>query len=261
MDVLVTKFSEMLVRLKNSYLELQKTQGALIQAEKLASLGTLSAGVAHEINNPISGIKNCANRIIKDPENVEQNVKYTELIKDAASKVETVVNQLLNFSRKQDIYMEPTNVNLAIESAIALTRHKLESNQIEVSPTFDKTCIVFGSANHLEQVFVNLLLNSLDAIQQRKEKEPQHIGKIEIEVSCNARQVNINFNDNGTGIPDAIRDKVFDPFFTSKEVGKGTGLGLSVSISLIKEHQGKLYFNSTEGSGTNFVIELPLHAK
>ena len=261
MDTLVTKFSEMLSRLKNSYLELNKTQRALVQTEKLASLGTLSAGVAHEINNPLSGIKNCANRIIKNPQNVEQTVKYVELINDATDKIETVVQQLLKFSRKQDIVLDKIDLNLAIKSAISLTSHKLKSNQIAINATCKEDCFVDGSQNHLEQVFVNLILNGLDAIQERKEIDQMHSGEIIIEVKCDLENLKIHFKDNGIGIPEEIQSKVFDPFFTSKKVGKGTGLGLSVSISLIKEHNGKIYFKSSEGLGTEFIIELPLHSK
>lgn len=130
LDVLTTKFSEMITRLKTSYIELKETQGALIQAEKLASLGTLSSGVAHEINNPISGIKNCVNRISKNPENIQQNTKYIILIKEAATKIENVVKHLLNFSRKQDILLEKTDLNSVIDNSIVLTSHKIQKNRV-----------------------------------------------------------------------------------------------------------------------------------
>lgn len=257
LDVLVTKFSEMLSRLKTSYNELTETQSALVQAERLASMGTLSAGVAHEINNPISGIKNCINRIIKDPENNKQNLKYIVLIKEATERIENVVQHLLKFSRKQDIVFEKVNLELIIENTLSLTSHKLQNNLINIKSDLNEKYFVNGSANHLEQVFVNLIINSLDAIVDRKETEPELIGEIEIELKRIADKVNIHFRDNGKGIPDEIQRKIFDPFFTSKEVGKGTGLGLSVSFFLIKKHKGKIMFNSSEGSGTEFIIELP----
>lgn len=258
LDVLMEKFSEMLSRLKNSYIELRETQGALTQTERLAALGTLSSGVAHEINNPISGIKNCLNRIIKNPENIEQNLKYINLIKEATERIENVVQHLLKFSRKQDILLEKTNLNLVIESAISLTGHKLSSSQVQVITDYNNTYFVNGSSNHLEQVFVNLLLNSLDAILEIKEKDPSHLGSIIISINQVSDKIYIHFKDNGTGIPDEIQNKIFDPFFTSKMVGKGTGLGLSVSFNLIKRHAGKINFTSSEGSGTEFVIELPV---
>ena len=261
LDVLVEKFNEMLNRLKNSYKELKETQGALVQAEKLASLGTLSAGVAHEINNPISGIKNCINRIIKNPENIEQNAKYIILIDEAIEKIEKVVRHLLSFSRKQDIFFEKVNIILVIEKAISLAKYKLQSSNIPIKFDFYETCFVDGSFNHLEQVFVNLIFNSLDAILARKEKEPDLPGKIEIEAKCVLNKFHIYIRDNGMGIPEEIRNKVFDPFFTSKNVGKGTGLGLSVSFNLIKEHGGDIRFISTVGSGTEFVIELKAYSK
>ena len=260
-DVLVTKFSEMLIRLKNSYIELKETQGALVQAEKLASLGTLSAGVAHEINNPISGIKICINRIIKNPKNIDQNAKYVILIKEATDKIENVVQHLLSFSRKQDILLKKVNLNLVIDSAILLTTFKVKSSKINVIADYKEKYFVKGSANHLEQIFVNLILNSLDAILERKEKEESLVGEIQIVIKRISEKVYIHFKDNGVGIPDTIRDKVFDPFFTSKKVGKGTGLGLSVSFNLIKEHGGKISFSSFASSGTEFVIELPCYQK
>ncbi len=258
LDVLTEKFSEMLSRLKNSYIELKETQRALTQTERLASLGTLSSGVAHEINNPISGIKNCLNRISKNPENIEQNIKYVSLIKEATDRIENVVQHLLKFSRKQELLLEKTNLNLVIKSAISLTDHKLQSSKIKIILDLNETVFVKGSPNHLEQVFVNLLLNGSDAILERKEIDHAHMGEILITINQVQDKIYIHFKDNGSGIPDEIKNKIFDPFFTSKKVGKGTGLGLSVSFNLIKRHDGKIDFNSSKLTGTEFVIELPV---
>ncbi|RLD65149.1 MAG: hypothetical protein DRI84_07395 [Bacteroidetes bacterium] len=259
MDVLISKFSEMITRLKASYTELKATQGALIQAEKLASLGTLAAGVAHEINNPISGIKNCTNRIIKNPENQQQNQIYMELIKEATDRIENVVQHLLKFSRKQEFVFEKVNLNLVIDNAILLTEYKLQRSNFNVKTSFDDVYFVSGSANHLEQVFVNLILNSLDAILERIEKDPEVKGEIEVGINQSEDRVFITFKDNGLGIPAEMQGKIYDPFFTSKEVGKGTGLGLSVSFNIINEHKGKISFNTVVGHGTEFIIELPYH--
>ena len=261
MDVLVTKFSEMINRLKISYTELKETQKALVQSEKLASLGTLSAGVAHEINNPVSGIKNCVNRIIKNPENTEQNQKYIELIKEATDRIENVVQLLLNYSRKQDFVFEKVDMNLVIDNAISLTEYKLQRYNLVVKTNYKDKFFVNGSANHLEQIIVNLILNSLDAILERKANEPDLIGSIEVDMNRKSGKVYIHLKDNGIGIPVEIQNKIYDPFFTSKEVGKGTGLGLSISFNLIKEHGGKIFFNTAEGLGTEFIMELPCHSK
>ncbi len=258
LDVLVEKFSEMLTRVNNSYVELKKTQGALAQTERLAALGTLSAGVAHEINNPISGIKNCLNRISKNPDNIEQNIKYVTLITEATERIENVVQHLLKFSRKQELRLEKTNLNYIIESAISLTDHKLQSSQVKIILDLKEPVLVKGSPNHLEQVFVNLLLNGLDAILEIKETNPSYMGEILIAINQISDKIYIHFKDNGSGIPDKIKSKIFDPFFTSKKVGKGTGLGLSVSFNLIERHNGKINFRSSKDMGTEFVIELPV---
>ena len=260
LDFLVSKFSEMILRLKKSYNELKETQRSLIQAEKLASLGTLSAGIAHEINNPLSGMQNCVNRIVKNPEKVEQNAKYAGLIKEALDRIESVVQRLLNFSRKQDLKFEDVNLIKALESSILLASLKLKNNNIAIIRDYmDGSFFIKGSNNHLEQVFLNLLLNSSDAIMGKMLESPDLQGEIIIKLNTSDNKVIIVVQDNGKGIPEHIRDHVFDPFFTSKEVGKGTGLGLSVSYNLIMEHHGNIYFRSDENKGTEFIIELPVN--
>lgn len=260
LDVLETKFSEMVNRLQNSFVELQNTQSALIQAEKLVSLGRLSAGVAHEINNPISGIKNCLNRIHKNPQNIEQNATYFELIKEATERIENVVKHLLNFSREQDVYFQEMALNESVENAVKQTRHKLEKDRIQIQQSINSNIRIKGSSLHLEQVLINLILNSLDAINERIEREPNHIGKLDIvlEESDSKLWALVRIKDNGMGIPNEIKDKIFDPFFTSKKIGEGTGLGLYLTFNLIIAHKGEINFVSQEGSGTEFIIKLPL---
>ena len=257
LDELVTKFSEMVKRLKTNYVDLKNSESALVQAERLASLGTLSAGVAHEINNPISGIQNCVNRILKNPENQEQNIKYIALIKEATDKIENVVQHLLKFSRKQKMTFTDTNLTTVIENAISLTSHEIKKNQIAVKFDTKKNWIVNGSSNHLEQVFVNLILNSIDAIEEKKLNTDPFKGEINISMKNGNEIIEIHFKDNGNGVPLDIQSKIFDPFFTSKEVGKGTGLGLSVSFDLIRKHNGHIFLVSNVLKGTEFIIELP----
>lgn len=258
LDILVTKFTEMIKRLNKNHIELKETQEALIQAEKLAAIGILSAGVAHEINNPISGIKNCINRINKAPDNIEQNIDYLIMIQQAVDKIELVVKQLLSFSRKQDFIFDKVDLRQIIEESIALSKHKLQSCQIQIKTHFPSPIIINGSANHLEQVFVNLILNSIDAISEKQGEDSQLNGLIEMFSKRASGRIHIHLKDNGLGIAESMKDKVFNPFFTSKEVGEGTGLGLSISFNLIKEHKGNISFMSEPGKGTEFVIDLPL---
>lgn len=258
LDLLVSKFNLMMIRLKDNVLEMKNRRDAFVQTEKLASIGTLTAGIGHEINNPLSGMQNCINRILKEPSNIKQNIKYLDLIKEATNKIETIIQQLLNFSRKQNVIFEKVNPVDILENSINLVLYKLEKNDIKVE--YNICCIQYinASINHLSQVFLNLLINSIDAINQRKKINPILQGEINISLECKNGKSIININDNGTGIKPENKNNIFDPFFTTKEVGKGTGLGLYVSYGIIKEHGGNMSFKSTFGKGTEFIIEFPL---
>lgn len=259
-DTLVTKFYEMIERLRKSRIEQKETQSALVQAEKMASLGTLSAGVAHEINNPISGINNCLNRIVKQPEKTERNLEYVLMIKEAILKIENVVKHLLKFSRKQDIVFNKINLSELINSTLKLTEYKLESNKIGFQNKLNEDCYINGSSNHLEQVFVNLILNSIDSIVEKKEKIPDWKGQISIEIRANKGKVFVIFKDNGIGVAKGNAAQIFDPFYTSKQVGKGTGLGLSVSFNIINKHKGSISLNPYVLEGAEFLIEMPCYS-
>jgi len=254
LDVLVEKFIEMSLRLKQKYIHLKETRDFLIQSEKMASLGTLTAGIAHEINNPISGIKNCITRIEKNPTNIEQNLKYFGLIKEAANAIENTVSRILQYSRKQEISFTGLNISDVLFGSVAMATFKLQKNNIFLNMQIENDLYIKGSFIHLEQIFLNLLLNAADAITEKMKK----IDYLEPEIIIKSYKTNekilIGIKDNGIGILPETKSKIFDPFFTTKEVGKGTGLGLYVCYNIIKLHNGNIICNSDQ-NGTEFIVE------
>lgn len=257
LDDLIGQFTEMIKRLRISRIKNIETQKALVQAEKMSSLGTLSAGLAHEINNPISGINNSVKRILKYPEKKEINESYLKMILEATNRLGSIIKNLLNFSRKQDMIMEDYSLAELLNSAKLLVVHKLGKYNIEMKDHYKANHIIKGSKNHIEQVIINLFINAVDAINEAKASKPDLKGQINLDVEDQKDEIIIRIQDNGIGIPEEKINRIFDPFYTSKEVGKGTGLGLSVSISIIEEHKGKLWVQSSPNEGSIFFIKLP----
>ncbi len=259
-DLLAEKFNNMLERLEKTYTELKHAETSLIQSEKLASIGTLVSGLAHEINNPVSGIQNCLKRMEKDPSNTEQNAKYIKLMKDAADVIEKVIRELLNFSRKEQLVFQKTDLYDLIEKSLILVGHRLEKERIELNKFYNSpNFYITGSLHHLEQVFVNLLLNSIDAITERRKSDQERTDYIKISIAKINNEVEIIFEDSGIGIKESDLNQIFDPFYTSKETGKGTGLGLSVSYNIIRQHNGSITVESIFKEGTKFKLILPIN--
>ncbi len=257
-DALINSFGEMVTRLKNTYSELQKTQSSLFQSEKLTSLGTLSAGIAHEINNPISGIQNCVRRLQEAPENIKQNFLYLEMIDEALKKVEKVVRGLLDFSKKPDLHFTQTNIHSLIENVLLLVSHKLEKSRIAIIKDFDnKSVLVNASANHLEQVILNLVLNSIDAIDEKKIADPAYLGEIRFKINETLNTNELEIADNGIGLPSEHLKNIFNPFFSLKKVRPGTGLGLAVSYTIVEQHNGVISARINSRKGLTFLISLP----
>jgi two-component system NtrC family sensor kinase len=261
-DILVSRFNEMVQRLQKAYDELEITQKKLIQSEKLASIGTLASGVAHEVNNPLAGIMHCISRIKKNPGNTVEAAKYLDLMEEAAIKMEMVVKNLLDFARQPDHQKNDLDPKEALQNSLTLAKHRLEKEKIKV---FLNSCpynvLILGNKNQLEQVFLNLVLNSIDAIADRKRQNPEISG--ELNVSCGLMENDkekffIELKDNGSGIPSENLTKIYDPFFTTKPPGKGTGLGLSVSMNIIGDHGGEMEIQSVKNSGTIVSIILPV---
>ncbi|VAW26377.1 hypothetical protein MNBD_BACTEROID04-1605 [hydrothermal vent metagenome] len=259
-DDLFGTFNEMIKRLEKTYTELQTAQESLMQSEKIAAIGTLSAGIAHEINNPIAGIQNCLKRISDNPNNIEQNITYIELMDEAINKIKNVVQGLLNFSRKQDLIFTEIDIKQVIENTLLLIAYQLEKSRITIVKNYpEKTPKITGSFNHLEQVFLNLIINAIDAMNEKKLSNENFSGELDICIFTTKDYLEVKIKDNGIGIPDDKIKQIFDPFYTLKKIKQGTGLGLAVSLNILQQHHGKIKAKNNAGGGITFSIYLPLN--
>ena len=234
---------------------LKNTQAQLIQSEKLSGIGEFVAGVAHELNNPLTsvmGFSELLEKVDKDP----QRRRYLEMICKSAHRCHKIVQSLLSFARRRQPERKLSSLNELIESAIDFLQYQLRTSNIEVinqlAPDLPQTMV---DPHQIQQVFLNLINNARQAIEAHQPR-----GWIRITSQLCGNNVRVVMEDNGPGISEANLSKVFDPFFTTKEVGKGTGLGLSLCYGIIKEHGGTIEVRSKPGEGATFVIELPMAA-
>lgn len=254
-DVLIFKHNAMVARLKKTYIELQATQDSFVQSEKMASLGKLSAGVAHEINNPISGMKSAIRRVSNDPENVGQNIKYLQMISEAINKIENVVGGLLKFSRKQELVFTEVNLEVLVDNVLRLTSFQLEKSNIMVHKNIPaSTPCINASVNQIEQLILNLILNCIDAIDEKKELDSSLKGEINITVVNEEKVLILKIADNGIGMSPENIPLLFDPFFTLKKIRQGTGLGLAVCYRITEQHKAKITASANEEEGMTFSV-------
>jgi two-component system, NtrC family, sensor kinase len=228
----------------------ERLEEQMSQTEKLTSLGLLAAGVAHEVNTPLAVISNYIQILAKQmPEDDPRHTLIDKIVKQTFRASE-IVNNLLNFSRTGSSELADVDVNRVVEETLSLVAHPLKTSQIQVVKQLTEGIPpVRGSANKLQQVFLNLFLNARDAMPTG--------GMLEVRTGSHNGSVEIEVADTGNGIPREYIHKIFDPFFTTKAGGRGTGLGLSVSYGIIKEHSGKIDVRSTPGRGTSFHVEFP----
>jgi signal transduction histidine kinase len=272
--------------LNNTLKELTQAQTHLVQSEKMASLGQLTAGVAHELNNPINFIsasikplqrnvedllglldkyetvieqRNLSGEFgeveeLKESVDLDYAIKETQNlfrgIVEGSSRSMQIVKDLRTFSRMDENEFKQVDIHDGIDSTLLLLNHKMQ-NRISVHKKYGKIPHVECLPGKLNQVFMNILTNSILAIEDK--------GEIVIETSSIEDKVKISFKDNGKGMPPEVRGHIFEPFYTTRTVGEGTGLGLSISYSIIEEHQGVVEVYSEPGKGTEFIIILPLN--
>jgi signal transduction histidine kinase len=278
--------------LEQALTNLQRTQIQLVQAEKMSGLGQMVGGVAHEINNPVNFIH--ANlehaeqyrldllklitlyqkELPLPPQEIQEFIEeidfeylqqdYAKLIKsmkNGTERIRSTVLSLRAFSCLDESEFKQANINEGLDSTLLILQNRLRSHvnysRIKIIKNYGNLPKIQCCPSQLNQVFMNILMNAIDALAQQSQSESS---QIQIQTHFDAEQVFIRIRDNGCGISSEYINRIFDPFFTTKEVGKGTGLGLAISYQIITEqHQGKLKCHSTVGVGTEFVIQLPVN--
>ena len=247
-------FNSMMENLNQAREELHHTHTQMIQTEKMAAMGKLAAGLAHEINNPLGGVLTCVETLKQNYQDEEQRTKYLYLVQTGLERIRRTVKQLLNFGKQRSFQPEPTDINVLMNRTLEMTSHQLSSNGISIHRDFDQNLSeILGDPHQLIQVFVNLILNAIQAMTEG--------GELWIRTFQEDGRVGISIRDTGCGIPGENMDRIFDPFFSTKEPGQGTGLGLSVSYRIIQEHGGEITVESQDGIGSEFVLFLPVNHK
>ncbi len=268
-------------KIENAYSELKNTQSQLIQSEKMASLGELTAGIAHEIQNPLNFVNNfseVSNELIdemteeiekgdlKEAKVIANDVKQNlEKILHHGKRADEIVKGMLQHSRTSSGVKEPTDINALADEYLRLAYHGLRAKDNSFNATmkteFDET---IGKINIIPQdigrVILNLITNAFYAVTEKKKLNPnEYEPTVSINTKKTGNRVLISVKDNGNGIPKKVLDKIFQPFFTTKPTGQGTGLGLSLSYDIVKAHGGEIKVESKAGEGSEFLIKLPLN--
>ena len=239
----------------------------LIQASKMATLGEMATGVAHELNQPLSVIKTASSFLmkkVKKKEAIKDEIleELAEEIDSHVDRASKTINHMREFGRKSVGHKETVRVNETLNKSLQIFSQQLKLRQIEVIKELEKDLpLILADANRLEQVFINLLINARDAIEDRLEQSDQKDieKKIFLKTKSTEAMVTIEITDTGSGIPKAILDKIFEPFFTTKKVGKGTGLGLSISYGIVKDYDGNIKVETQEGAGSIFIVQFPIY--
>ena len=231
--------------------ETKKLEQQIRNSEKLASVGKLAAGVAHEINNPLGGILNCLYNLRKGTLSPARQAEYCASMEDGVRRVQKIVRQLLDFSQQHEPEFSPTEINQIVDRVLVLTTHLFAPNRIVLQTVLRPGLPHLLVDRHMiEQVLMNLILNAVQAMKDG--------GELTIRTSVAEGVCLVEVRDTGSGIPPAVLPRIFDPFFTTKSEGEGTGLGLSVSLGIVERHGGKILVESEVGKGTIFTLCLPL---
>jgi two-component system NtrC family sensor kinase len=252
---------ELEARVEAKTQELKRAEEHLIHAEKLAALGKIASGVAHEVNNPLASIAGYAEDMIErlkskrefQESEIQEFVESLQIIEDQAYRLKDLTRKLLNFARQTELQLDETDINQLVDETISLMAIKHRSKlaiSTKLSPSIP---MLKTDRSKLQQIFMNLLDNAVDAIQRS--------GEIKVLTQHTNNDVKIIFKDTGMGIPIQIQNRIFDPFFTTKPVGKGTGLGLSICYGLVKKLKGSIEFESFPLKGSTFIVTLPLQGE
>ncbi len=230
--------------------EKEKLEAQIIETEKLAVIGKMAAALAHEIKNPLTAISASAYRIKSKAKKLNEDkiVEFSEKIETHSERARNIIDRVLNYSKPSYHKLEYLNIKDILRQTLEFIEHSLKGKKIKIRTNLRKNIYINGDKNALQQVFINILMNAIEALENIEN------GIIEIDLDKNENYAVVTIKDNGEGIPDEIKEKIFEPFFSTKD--KGTGLGLSVVDRIVKDHGGEIYVNNKDG--TTFVIKLPI---
>jgi len=246
---LAEKFNEMTSKLLKSKREVEEANKKLIQAEKLASIGRISTGIAHEIRNPLTSVKLNIQKVLSSPNIKEDEKEHLEIAQEGINQIDKIVKDILDFARVTRLNLDEFFLPNIIDESIKLVLNELKGKEITIEKKFEPDLpTIVVDVDKLRQVFINLLVNSIEAIDNK--------GKIRITASSKDKEfIKIRISDNGCGIPSEILPEIFEPFFTTKS--SGTGLGLANAKKIIEQHNGTINVISKKGKGTTFEIIIP----
>jgi len=248
---LARNFNRLSMELKNTQEKIEEayTYTHLLQAEKLSSIGQISAGLAHELKNPMTTLKMLFQEFKEQPDMTKEDA---EVISREIEKIDSILTNFTGFLKQKSFHKSAVNLHELLERVLSLATYEIENAGITVyKELIESLPEINADRSLLDHVFLNLIINAVQAMP--------HGGEIRISGKSDDTYVEIMIWDQGTGIPQDLHEKIFDPFFTTKE--KGTGLGLSIAYNIVKSHGGTLFFNSEEGKGTLFTVRLPLEDK
>jgi two-component system NtrC family sensor kinase len=234
--------------------ELQQVQDQLVRAGKMAALGELAAGVAHEINNPLTGVLTFSSLMLKKVDESNPWKKDLENIVQQTTRCRNIVRGLLDFARQRKPDKKGWDIHTLIDRTVTLVENQAPFQNVKIVKNFKKDVpMLYVDADQIQQVFMNILINAADAMAGNG-------GTLTIKTDLRDGMVEVSFNDTGSGMSKEHLSKVFTPFFTTKETGKGTGLGLAISYGIIQSHSGDIEAESEVGKGSTFRIRLPIES-
>jgi len=248
--VLGERFNSMIERIKHANEELKKTHEKLVQSEKLASIGILAAGVAHQINNPLGGIFNCIEILKQDGGDPEMRAKYLDLVNEGLDRIETTVSKLLWMSRKDERVPVDMDIKSVVESVYSFLEYKIKKAKIAFRNEVAADLRITFDVHDFQQLLLNLFINAIHAMSNG--------GTLEVKGRRSDSAVSLEVIDNGCGIEQENIGRIFDPFFTTKPTGEGTGLGLWLTYEIIRNYSGEIAVESVAGKGSRFIIRFPV---
>jgi len=252
--IIITGHGDMDLAIQSLQFEIKEMQ--LFQSKKLAALGTLLAGVAHELNNPLSNISTSCQILLEEIENTDLDFRkhFLKQIEEQTDKARNIIRSLLEFSRQKEFEKETLNLKDIIQETMSFIRGQVPA-RVEIRVEVPESINIYADKQRIQQAFLNIITNAIQSIPN------EGIISIKAEVDEDKGFVNIKFKDTGVGIKPEILPRIFDPFFTTKEVGKGSGLGLFVTHEIIERHGGRITVKSKVGEGTSFLVQLPLRKR